>query len=568
MMKNTKRLFALLMAIVMVMGLAVNVSADENTTITVPDDGHTYEVYQIFTAELTEEEGAIVLTNIKWGKNGTGMEGEYVPKTVLDALAAKKDSTSNQEKLDVILDYVTLTNPIATLGGDAELEIGVEPGYYLIKDQDGSVTGNDVYTTYIVEVVDSVTITRKATVPQVTKKIIDGEDNPDTPEKENEVAVNEAAIGEDVNYEIVGTLPSNVEDFKEYFYRFTDTLSKGLSYNDNSAVVKVNGVVVTDYFYIDEGTYSDTTGTTITIAIQDLLALEKLTTPAVGNITKDTTVVITYTAKVNENAAIDTANPNEVKLEYSNNPSNSGDGTPGTPPENPSKPTPDTPIGETPKSKVETFVTEIHINKVDGNGKALAGAKFKITGESLKTVMIYTNTFTESANGEYWKLKDGTYTKEAPVLEDDPTTQDKDEKTSDAYDSTTTKYTVTVNETKEEQAETVGAEKVVGQDGKLTFSGLAVGTYTIEETDTPDGYNSIPDITLKVGFDAANKKFTYTWTGGAEGNTNTVTVINLPGSTLPETGGMGTTLIYAAGGILFAAAVVLLVTKKRMATEE
>lgn len=565
-MKNARRLFALLMTIVMVMGLAVNVSADENTTITVPDDGHIYEVYQIFTAELTEEDDAIVLTNIKWGQNGTGTKGEYVDKTVLDALAAKKDSTSNQEKLDVILDYVTLTNPIDTLSA-TKLETVVVPGYYLIKDKDNSVTGSDVYTTYIVEVVDSVTITRKATVPQVTKKIIDGNDNPDTPEKENEVTVNEAAIGEDVHYEIVGTLPSNVEDFKEYFYRFTDTLSKGLTYNDD-AQVTVNGKDVTKYFYINEGTYSETAGTTITIAIQDLLALEKLTTPAVGNITKDTTVVITYSAQVNENAAIDSANPNEVVLQYSNNPSNSGDGTPGTPPENPTEPNPDTPIGVTPKSEVETFVTEIHINKVDGNGNALAGAKFKITGESLKTVLVYTETFTESANGEYWKLKDGTYTKEAPVLEDNPATQDKDEKTADAYDSTTTKYTMTVNKTKVENAETVGAEKVVGQDGKLTFTGLAAGTYTIEETDTPDGYNSIPNITLKIGFDAANKKFTYTWTGGADGNGNTVTITNLPGSTLPETGGMGTTLIYAAGGILFVAAVVLLVTKKRMAAEE
>lgn len=567
-MKNAKRLFALLMASVMVMALAVNVSADENTIITVPNDGHTYEVYQIFTAELTEKEGAIVLTNIKWGKNGTGTLGAYVPKTDLDALAAKKDSTSNQEKLDVILRYVSLTNPIATLGGDAELEVNVDPGYYLIKDKDGSVTGDDAYTTYIVEVVDTVTISRKASVPEVVKKIIDGEDNPETPDvKENELTVNEAAIGEDVSYEIVGTLPSNVVDFKEYFYRFTDTLSKGLTYNDD-AVVKVNGVDVTDFFYINAGTYNETTGTTITIAIQDLLALEKLTAPAVGNITKDTTVVITYTAKVNENAAIDTANPNKVILEYSNNPSDSGDGTPGTPPENPSEPTPNTPAGVTPPSEVETFVTEIHINKVDGNGKALAGAKFKITGESLKTVLIYTNTFTESENGEYWKLKDGTYTKEAPVLEDDPATQDKDEKTSDAYDSTTTKYTVTVNETKEKQAQTVGAEKVVGQDGKLTFSGLAEGTYTIVETKTPDGYNSIPDITLVVVFNAENKRFTYNWSGGAQGNTNTVTVINQPGSTLPETGGMGTTLIYAAGGILFAAAVVLLVTKKRMSEEE
>ena len=565
-MKHAKRIFALLMAIIMVMGLTIHVSAAENPTITVPNDGHTYEVYQIFKADLSEQDENIILSNIKWGKNGSGTEGDVVAKAVLDELKSVKDSTSNQEKLAVITKYVNLTtSPIDTLSG-TKLSASFAPGYYLIKDQDGSLTGNDVYTTYIVEVVDTVTISRKASVPEVVKKVIDGEDNPATPDvKENELTVNEAAIGEDVTYNIVGTMPSNVEDFKEYFYRFTDTLSKGLTYNNN-AVVKVNGVPVTEYFYIHASTYSETNGTTITVAIKDLLALENLTTPAVGSITKDTKVEISYTAKVNENAEINSANPNDVDLEYSNNPNDSGDGTPGTPPTNPTEPKPEDPTGKTPKSEVETFVTEVHINKVDEKGNALTGAEFEITGTALKTVMVYTDTFTESADGEYWKLKDGTYTKTAPVLEDDPATTDKNEKTSDAYDSLTTKYALTVVKSKQENAETVGAKAYVGADGKLTFSGLAAGTYTIKETKTPNGYNNIDDITLVVAFN--NKTFTYVWSGGATGNTDTVTVVNQFGAELPETGGMGTTLIYTVGGILCFAALVLLITKKRMASEQ
>ena len=56
------------------------------------------------------------------------------------------------------------------------------------------------------------------------------------------------------------------------------------------------------------------------------------------------------------------------------------------------------------------------------------------------------------------------------------------------------------------------------------------------------------------------------------GNTSTgvasITIANNKGSTLPETGGMGTTLFYVLGGILVVAAIVLLVTKKRMNSAE
>ena len=67
---------------------------------------------------------------------------------------------------------------------------------------------------------------------------------------------------------------------------FTDTLSKGLTYKDNSIRVTVNGVDVTNYFYKGVGTYDATAGTTIEVGILDLKALSLLTDPAVGEITK------------------------------------------------------------------------------------------------------------------------------------------------------------------------------------------------------------------------------------------------------------------------------------------
>ena len=57
------------------------------------------------------------------------------------------------------------------------------------------------------------------------------------------------------------------------------------------------------------------------------------------------------------------------------------------------------------------------------------------------------------------------------------------------------------------------------------------------------------------------------FTPNVESGTLSTDVINKSGSTLPETGGMGTTLFYVLGGVLVLAAVVLLVTKKRMRSE-
>ncbi len=91
--------------------------------------------------------------------------------------------------------------------------------------------------------------------------------------------------------------------------------------------------------------------------------------------------------------------------------------------------------------------------------------------------------------------------------------------------------------------------------GSFGVYGLAYGEYYLVETKAPAGYNLSSDP-IKV-----------TITGSSHLAENTIQVTNNAGATLPETGGMGTTIFYIVGGIMVVAAVVLLVTKKRMSAE-
>lgn len=554
-MKNLKKFFAVVLAVMMVLSLATTAFAadgDEETATT-----YQYEIYQIFTGEFEAD----VLTNVKWGANGTGTEGTAVDDDTLAALEKADDAASYEEKLDVITKYVnwdSTPDKVSTTENPYTLHNLVD-GYYLVKDVDGTQDGKyDAYTTYIVQVVDgTLTISRKSDVPTVDKDILEEDNSGEmVPVDENNVS-----IGDTVTYQFTGTLPTNIADYDTYFYKFTDKLSKGLTYTNNMTIT-VNGVDVTKYFYVEVSEYDETSGTTIVVAIQDLLELELLTAPVVGDITKDTEVVVTYTAVLNENAEIQTGNPNEVDLEYSNDPNDDGEPSQTPPPPSPEKPTPEHPTGVTPPDDVITYTTEIIVKKVDENGNALTGAAFTIEGNGVNIVVVTAEKFVEDENGEYWKLVDGTYTTTAPTIADDETDNSAD------YADTTTKYALkTVVETVE-STNNVSAEVYVGEDGTVKFTGLGAGEYTITETVVPDGYNSIDPITVTITWNGGNN-WTYTGTDVVNGtNINQVTVINQSGTTLPETGGMGTTLFYALGGIMVLAAVVLLVTKKRMSTAE
>lgn len=131
------------------------------------------------------------------------------------------------------------------------------------------------------------------------------------------------------------------------------------------------------------------------------------------------------------------------------------------------------------------------------------------------------------------------------------------------------------------EQEVEGFTSAVIEAGNVTVTGLGEGTYWLEETEAPDGYNKVAARTeVKI----VDKNLTATIEDGkykenvvddpATENVNEeftnsgVQVINLTGAELPSTGGIGTTIFYIAGGALAVGAGILLVTKKRVGAKE
>ncbi len=102
---------------------------------------------------------------------------------------------------------------------------------------------------------------------------------------------------------------------------------------------------------------------------------------------------------------------------------------------------------------------------------------------------------------------------------------------------------------------------IVVKDGKVRVVGFDNGTYYLEETEAPDGYNK---LSARQRFIISDGNLDATFNGDIYSTGSGVHVVNKTGSMLPETGGIGTTIFYIGGGVLVAAAVVLLVTRKRM----
>lgn len=109
----------------------------------------------------------------------------------------------------------------------------------------------------------------------------------------------------------------------------------------------------------------------------------------------------------------------------------------------------------------------------------------------------------------------------------------------------------------------IESEKTVlttSNSGKLEIKGLDVGTYYLEEIEAPKGYNK---LTKSIEVKIADKTGAITVDDKSISDT-TVKVENKAGTTLPTTGGIGTTVFYLIGGGLMVAAAVLLIAKKRM----
>lgn len=497
--KAMKKLMAALLAVAMVCAMAIPAFADGSSststaavtryTITAPKNGHTYEIYQIFTGDY-DPSNKTMLTNIKWGKNGKGgAVGDAVDQAILNELSGVVSYASDHDKLAVIEKYVTLTNPVETIvdGGSVE----VDGGYYLIKDQDGSLSGSEPYTTYLVSVVGTVNISPKSNaVPEFKKKLKDTNDSTGDVSDWQDSA--DYDIGDDIPFRLQGTVPEDYDSYKTYYYAFHDVEEAGLTFDPDSVEVfvgdEVTGTKITTGYTVDT---SPADGCTFEIVFDDL--------KKVSGVTANSIITVTYKSQLNGNAVLgEHGNVNKAQLEYSNNPR--GDGK-----------------GETPWDNVIVFTYKVVVNKIDQAGDPLEGAQFTLTK----------------------KTKNGT----------------------DVVKTMDVNTTLT----------------------QFTLSGLDDGEYTLTETVTPAHYNTISPITFTVTADhkidwdsistrdnvltslSGEKKVgEITFDVDKKAGTLTTDVVNNIGTTLPGTGGIGTTIFYVVGGGLMVAAAILLITKKRM----
>lgn len=528
-MKTVKRALALVLALTMLLAMSATVFAADETTYTITINntttGHTYKAYQIFAGDLAEKDGKTILSNITWG-NGITEAG----KTTLGDAAKKTETLKTADDAAAFAKAVApyLQNPTTSVEETGKYTISrLKAGYYLVKDT--QAPADDFYSAYIMEVVSNVEAKPKGDKPTIDKNI---RDNNET------VKANEASIGDAVNYEITSKVP-NMTGYNKYFFVLNDTLSKGLTFNNDVKVKIGETELAADAYSVTPTTNRDGT-TSVKIVLNNFINYQEK---------NGQTILVTYSATLNQNAEVGTTpNTNTVKLVYSNDPNHTYTGE--------NEPAAGEPTGETPEIKTETYTTELTITKTDGNGQILTGAEFTLTGNSVNIVLVSESTFSEDANGTYWKLKNGTYTTTEPTAENQA-----------SYDSTETKYSKSTTLTAKGigQAET-SVKGFVDDAGKITFRGLGAGEYTLTETVTPAGYNTIAPITFTISFDKETKKFSTNNENISVGADNTLstTIVNNAGAELPSTGGIGTTIFYVLGGLLVVCAGVLLITKRRM----
>lgn len=528
--KAMKKLMAALLAVAMVCAMAIPAFADSSSststaavtmyTITAPNNGHIYEIYQIFTGTPFTDAttNQTTLSDIKWGKNAASSYtiGTAVDKTILNTLSGLTSETSI---LNEVKNYVDLTD-IPAFTAWYGTSASVPAGYYLIKDED--TVGLASHTLYLVEVIDhNITITPKTDAPSVEKKV--QENTKYQTDLTYGTGYNDTAdyhIGDMVPFKLIGRIP-DMSHYTTYNYVFHDTLSKAfdapaesnikVSLSDSKATL---GTDIDSTLYT-VGVITDAAGeTTITVSFANL--------KSVIGVAKDKYIVVSYSAKLNEKASIGQGTPgntNKVYLEYSNNPNGTG-------------------TGWTPVDTVIVFTYELDVTKVDGQdaSKKLENAKFK--------------------------LLDSTKTKYAKV------------------DKTTNKFIEWTNEAD-------ATELVSDVTGLFKVIGLDDGTYFLKETMAPSGYNTLADpIELVITADTSNGQNALgavtelttidvtvgndpsasgaTTAGNSATGTVNITVENNRGTTLPGTGGIGTTIFYVIGGGLMVAAAILLITKKRM----
>lgn len=503
-----------------------------------------FKGYQIFGGDVAAN-GSV--SNIEWANHEVQEAVEGVIKKEDTSYAGK----TAQDAADWITKKVTETNRTTRVASDSvaykiadavdgltastttssRSASGLAHGYWLfVTDPDTINEGESGTSPIFAAVGDSpLTIEEKTGIPTVEKKIVSDADR-----KEYDAA--DSQIGQDVTYNLYGTVAENFDKYGTYFYEFSDQISKGLTLQEGAKVrlypskdaakrdlARTTGTDITKSFSESTGAAAEDGSKTTKWTCADLKAVE--------GVDSNSCIVVSYTAQINKDAVVagTRGNENTVTLNYSNNPMSSENG----------KTQPDT---------VKDYTYGLKINKVDlGTEKALENAQFTITtkGDESSVSNKYVKAdgtlsdskvvLTTDANGviKVTGLDAGTYTVKEVSAPSGYTTVDPF--------TFEIKPTMTANDPNAGLTGLVG-NLTTGQDGKV-IAGLA---------DMTAGDNNLTakDDSLK----------------NADGTFN-ITVGDTKQVGLPLTGLNGVTFTWIAGGAVLCIGVAHLIRSRKQAEE-
>lgn len=397
-------------------------------------------------------------------------------------------------------------------------------GYYLFVSDGLKADKSNTGTSPIFAIVggEPVTVTEKTSIPTVEKKVLNdskvkGVNITDQTGWEDYA---DSQIGQKVNYKLTGTIADNYATYDSYAYKFTDTLSQGLTYAKGS--LEVYALNNESYTKIDQNSYTvvepaEDNNNTLTVSFNDkgLKSATAANESDLLNIDAKTQIVVFYKAELNSKASYEApGNKNEVYLEYSNNPMAEGTG----------------------KSEIDVVtdhVFRLDVTKTDKDtGSALTGKNLQ-AGFKVKVIRGDEGTLDNKWLGE-----------NGEIVEE-----------SQAYEF-----------------------KTQLDDGKVYIPGLDTGTYQITETTTPTGYNTVApfEITVTPSYKNNGELDTLTVSSNnkemtvikdANGATIPLTIKNKKGSGLPLTGLNGVTFTWIAGGAVLCIGVAHLIRSRKQAEE-
>lgn len=508
-MKHMKRFMALFAALALVLAMAAPAFAAGAVTytITIQNPVGKYEAYQIFKGRLDGD----TLSDVEWGSGITDAGKTELGDAAIKAKALEQEGTAGAQafakKVSAYLNTASaVASAVYAAGAPSTTISSLEAGYYLVKNTDDSVEGDNFYTDFIIRVVKDQTVRPKGDKPTLEKQI-----------RHNDGTwgvVGDNQIGDTVEFRTITSVP-DISRYTTYDYTISDEMSAGLTSNvksSNDVVIKVNNE---DSRTLDASYYTvAATDNKFEVKVDIIKAVEN------NLMAKGDKLFAYYTGTLNDNALVygEGKQDNKAKLTYSNNPN--GDSH-----------------GETAEKIVYDWTFKMTVKKVDGAdmAKELTGAKFVLsTKANLDLGTIDDNGVPSNKNGLI-SLKENT-------------------------DGT---YTIAENST--------SGTTYVMTAGKIVIKGLDdAKDYYLYETKAPARYNRLTDpvkVKISANYESDGStvdNVTISVDDGSADSSMTVLVKNNVGTTLPTTGGIGTTIFYLIGGGLMVAAAVLLIAKKRM----